>query len=207
MGFNSVENAGKEVIREQLRQYSLFKQNPSKWWEYVLAFDDACYDLATFNDCSSRVLDSLGLKHAAISASVDQTFAEEDNAVLRTFSELKYNNSILYYPSVVINSIIYRGNLEPYEVFETICESMNPAPDGCSDDGSLQSTHLTAWIIFGVVSVVVFVIFLIVCFRRIARRQLSTEMNKKVNELVNEYISMYEVEKFKQGEADLKNKS
>ncbi len=33
------------------------------------------------------------------------------------------------------------------------------------------------------------------------------EMNKKVNELVNEYISMYEVEKFKQGEMEMKNKA
>jgi hypothetical protein len=48
---------------------------------------------------------------------VEKSFESEDNALLRTFSELKYNNSILYYPSVVINSIIYRGNLEPYEVF------------------------------------------------------------------------------------------
>lgn len=30
-------------------------------------------------------------------------------------------------------------------------------------------------------------------------------MNKKVNELVNEYISMYEVEKFKGGEKEMKN--
>jgi hypothetical protein len=189
------------VIREQLRQYSVFQQDASKWWEYMLAFDDSCNDLATFTDCSSRILDGLGLKYSAISATVDQTFAAEDNPVLKTFSELKYNNSILYYPSIVINSIIYRGNLEPFEVFETICESMSPVPAGCSEDNnSLQNSHLTAWIVFGVVSVVVFVLFLIVCFRRIARRQLSMEMNKKVNELVNEYISMYEVEKFKQGE-------
>lgn len=65
---------------------------------------------------------------------MDQSFGDEDNSVLRAFSELKYNNSILYYPSIVINSMVYRGNLESYEVFETICESMTPMPEGCSDD-------------------------------------------------------------------------
>lgn len=87
-----------------------------------------------------------------------------------------------------------------------ICDSMSPSPSGCSEDNQQSNTHLANWIMFGVVSVILFVIFLIVCFRRIARRQLSKEMNKKVNELVNEYISMYEVEKFKQGESELKNR-
>lgn len=172
----------------------------------MLGFDERCNDLAIFNECSQKVLSNIDLNPSSVSAKVDSSFQAEDNDILRNFSEQKYNNSILYYPSIVINSIIYRGNLEPYEVFETICSSMTPTPAGCSDDPSNETTHLTAWIIVGVVSVVAFALFLLFCFRRIARRQLSTEMNKKVNELVNEYISMYEVEKFKQGEVELKNK-
>lgn len=77
----------------------------------MLSFDDSCNDLATFSECSTRILSSLGLKASAIAQEVEKSFESEDNAVLRTFSEMKYNNSILYYPSVVINSIIYRGNL------------------------------------------------------------------------------------------------
>ena len=102
------------MIFEQLRQYSLFKQDASKWWDYMLSFDDSCNDLATFSECSARIMASLGLKPSSITQEVDKTFESEDNSLLRHFSELKYNNSILYYPSVVINSIIYRGNLEPY---------------------------------------------------------------------------------------------
>ncbi len=99
------------MIYEQLRQYSVFRQNPSKWWDYMLSFDDSCNDLATFGECSTRILSSLGLEASAIAQEVEKSFEGEDNTQLRTFSEMKYNSSILYYPSVVINSIIYRGNL------------------------------------------------------------------------------------------------
>ena len=94
-----------------MRQYSVFRQDASKWWDYMLSFDDSCNDLAIFAECSTRVLSSLGLKASAVAQEVERSFGSEDNTQLRTFSEMKYNNSILYYPSVVINSIIYRGNL------------------------------------------------------------------------------------------------
>lgn len=80
----------------------------------MLRFDDSCDDIATYDECSSRVLAALDIKYTTVSNKVDQSFEDEDNSVLRSFSELKYNNSILYYPSIVINSMVYRGNLEPY---------------------------------------------------------------------------------------------
>lgn len=64
---------------------------------------------------------TIDIRYTTISNKVEQSFEDEDNSVLHTFSEQKYNNSILYYPSIVINSMVYRGNLESYEVFETIC--------------------------------------------------------------------------------------
>jgi len=51
----------------------------------------------------------------------------------------------------------------------------------------------------GSMAVVLFIIFLIFCFRRIARRQLSRDMSRQVNELVDQYITMYETQKFKEG--------
>jgi len=38
-------------------------------------------------------------------------FGTEDNPVLRDMHDQRVINSIVYYPSVVINSIVYRGNL------------------------------------------------------------------------------------------------
>lgn len=59
-------------------------------------------------------MNSIGISYGKIQEKVQNSFGKEDNQVLKTFSEQKYSNSIVYYPSVVINNIIYRGNLEPF---------------------------------------------------------------------------------------------
>lgn len=116
-GFWGVENGGQEIIKEQLRQYHVFQASPSKWWDYMLKFDDRCDDLAVFEECSNKILSEIGIQSSVIAANVQKSFTDEDNPILSDFSAQKYGSNIIYYPSVVINSIIYRGNLEPTEVF------------------------------------------------------------------------------------------
>lgn len=59
-------------------------------------------------------------------------------------------------------------------------------------------SNLHKWIIFVVVLILLFGVFLIVCFRRMARRQLAEKINSQVNELVNQYITMYEHDRYNQ---------
>jgi hypothetical protein len=70
----------------------------------------------------------VGVNEAEVVKAVEGSFASEDNSVLRALSEMKYNSSIVYFPSVVVNNMVYRGNLEPFEVFELICDSLTPQP-------------------------------------------------------------------------------
>ena len=63
----------------------------------------------------------VGVNAGVINKQVNSSFGAEDNLILRALSEMKYNNSIVYYPSVVVNNMVYRGNLEPYEIYELIC--------------------------------------------------------------------------------------
>ena len=46
-------------------------------------------------------------------------------------------------------------------------------PEGCSGYVSNPQSNLHKWIIFVVVLILLFGVFLIVCFRRMARRQLA----------------------------------
>lgn len=142
-------------------------------------------------ECSAKIMKKNGIDPKQIKKMVDDSFGPEDNALLREMSETKENSSILFFPSVVVNSMVYRGNLEPFEVYELICESLEDTPEGCQGFEGSSST-LSTWIIFIVALVVVFGVFLVVCFRRIARRQVSEKINSQVNELVNQYITMYE---------------
>ena len=40
-----VKEAGLIILKEQLRQYLIFKQNSQLWWIYLLNFDQMCIDL------------------------------------------------------------------------------------------------------------------------------------------------------------------
>jgi len=53
----------------------------------------------------------LSINQAAVNEAVDKSFSQDDNEILRDLSERKYNSSIVYFPSVVVNSMVYRGNL------------------------------------------------------------------------------------------------
>jgi len=78
-----VEDAGKLIIREQLRQYFIFKSDQSKWWDYVLSYDDECIDLVTVDECSAKIIKKLGLDKGKIDNLVEKSFGNEDNEVLR----------------------------------------------------------------------------------------------------------------------------
>lgn len=106
---------------EQLKQLYLFSKNQELWWKYVMEYDDHCDDLGDVEECSDKIMKKLGINVNEIKQKVMADFGTEDNPVLRQLHESRVNSQIIYYPSVVINSIVYRGNLEPFEVYEVIC--------------------------------------------------------------------------------------
>jgi hypothetical protein len=126
--YYSVTNKGQLLIMEQLKQHFIFENDPQQWWDYVLAYDELCDDLAVVEECSDKIMRQLGIKASVIKNKALGSFGTDDNEVLRQYSQMKYNSSIVYYPSVIVNSIIYRGNLEPFEVYELLCESLDPQP-------------------------------------------------------------------------------
>ena len=52
-----------------------------------------------------------GLDSKKINKLVADSFKEQDNSILSLMSEQKYTSYIMYYPSIVINKMVYRGNL------------------------------------------------------------------------------------------------
>lgn len=47
-----------------------------------------------------------------------------NNKVLEKNDEIRYKSGILVFPSIIVNNITYRGNLDGLEIFELICESL-----------------------------------------------------------------------------------
>jgi hypothetical protein len=71
---SGILDGGRQIIREELRQYFIFKNNFDKWWNYVLAYDDECLDLAIIEDCSAKIMEKIGLNWEQINIFVDQSF-------------------------------------------------------------------------------------------------------------------------------------
>ena len=65
-----MEDGGKEIIQEQLRQWYVFETEPEKWWDYMLEFDDNCDDLAVFPECSAKIMKQIGIDYDEITTQV-----------------------------------------------------------------------------------------------------------------------------------------
>lgn len=138
---------------------------------------------------------------------VEDSFKPDTNEILEKNMDDRIYAQIMYYPSIVVNNITYRGNLEAYEVHELICNSLTNVPAECMGEQPFEptSSHIIWWIVLSIVGFFVLLVFILFCYRRCVRRQLSNNMNKQVNELVNQYITMYEADRFK-GDQELHHK-
>ena len=90
------------------------------------------------------------------------------------------------YPSIVINSKTYRGQIEPLSVFNAICAGFTYTPDVCLktlhkervvtrfnvEDGSVS----TGMIVGIVVALILINVMIVYCCRRKAKRDMNNEM-------------------------------
>ena len=56
-----------------------------------------------------------------------------DNGLLREHYDMWTQYGVLYYPSVTINKVSYRGDLTPLNIVEAICASFWSQPQFCMD--------------------------------------------------------------------------
>ena len=87
----------------------------------MLTFDEECDDWAVVEECGQKIMKKYKINQTLVNKMLNGSFEEEDNPILQKLSTLRYKNGIVYYPTVIVNSIIYRGNLQPFEIFELIC--------------------------------------------------------------------------------------
>ena len=125
---------GSNIILENLRQkwiflFAKFNGNERKWWEYILTRNrliqesSICFDKYS-EKCSLEV-------HKKISISWDDTVNwvnkslnennKEENRYLKEDQELWIKLNLHTIPMVVINDQPYFGELDPVNVFKTLC--------------------------------------------------------------------------------------
>lgn len=85
--------------------------------------------------CSKLALEKINWKFSTVQKCVADSFEngyESENKILST---MKVNWSALgtnLNPSIVINDVIFRGQMNPDNVFEAICSGFKEMPKGCT---------------------------------------------------------------------------
>eukprot|EP00808_Paulinella_micropora_P010848 g70476.t1 len=144
--------SGAQVIQENLRQICVFRtvnqtREYHKWWDYVSKFQEKCAledDLWT-EACSNSVLDLVRIDRNMVKNCVDGSKTSGDkNTLLDAEVKALGADGIFYLPTVIINSVQYRGSLhcaQPLDVvhcgvLEAICSGYAPDTQPCACDST-----------------------------------------------------------------------
>ena len=191
---------GRDIILENLRQkwvYSIAKKNKNEkiWWEYVKLAHSKCYkDISV--DWSKLVHSDLKLDYTATENWVNSSFDNADhgtgnNKVLSDEVDAWNAHGSHYIPSVIINSVAYRGTLDPENVFSAICNSFKDVQEECKAYVEAQMEGNTSKVTFNwFIIVIIFLILLNIALLLIWKRIHQRSMKQEVTAVVNEYMKI-----------------
>lgn len=133
--FNRI--AGKDIIMEDLRQSCLHENlskinKEPKWWDYMKEVHSECFGFIS-RACSRNAHQKLELDFTETERCVEESFlssnhATSDNKVLQENSKQWQEYGTLYWPSVTINRMTFRGDITAENIVEDICANLSKKP-------------------------------------------------------------------------------
>lgn len=209
---------GKNIVQEDLRQLCMFDQikDDSKvlsyknYFKFQERFAKECGLTDYTKKCSEKIIKSLGFDMGLLEKCYQESFEggkETDIAVnKRLGAEIDFwlSNGLNFYPAVIVNGQLYRGDLDNDAVIVGICAgySYMSRPDFCKSkptektaSGFRTSTVIIALLIF---FAVLFAVLLI--YRYISKKELEKEMVLMVNQGVSQYFALSETSTLKKSD-------
>lgn len=201
---------GAQVVLEDLRQICIHKTQPDLWWNYMIRFDNECLEIQVADECSTKIMENLNIDKSKIDKCFEGSFIKNapnekldyfihDNIILKNESRTIRQMGIQFWPSITINNISYKGNVEGRNVFEAVCSSFpsDKIPGNCNEVLGLQANegeglNVTLIMIIVISCLILFFIFLVFIYKKWVRTQITNEMSSQVNQMVTQYIAFYE---------------
>jgi hypothetical protein len=148
--------SGRDVVEENLREICIWDQavaanNSGLWWDYVVAFADACHPgpqavPEKFNKaCSEAVQGRIaGLSVAKTNQCSTGSWTGKTNSKLDAELNKRAMLKILQLPTAVVNGVLLRGGVTPLVILSSICAGFAPdkAPTLCSCVDRVNSDNL-----------------------------------------------------------------
>lgn len=202
---------GADIVYEELRQicinsqYQVNEKFKDVWWDYVAQLYKKCdfYD----ESCKKKILKDLGVDYKNIEDCIQGSVKDNgdvymvENMLLDTERKFLKERGVFFYPSIIVNGIAYRGDLEPDEVLKMVCAGFNKQPEYCveyfsQDEGG--TVKKTIGVSAGTVLLIMF--FAIVAFLAVLlvyrwwiRKDMKQKMRNEVNMAINQYIALSDV--------------
>jgi hypothetical protein len=187
---------GKDIIIEDLREICLHSRlaehgKESLWWDYMRAVHSQCFDFIT-SECSENAHALIGESYKLTMSCVDQSFQlhsssdfKADNVVLADQAQKWTDYGTLYWPSVTINQVTFRGDITPANILEAVCAALYTKPDVCLDFYEEENIQIpansdglvTAELLISVVVLLLAVnIGLIIAYKKCAKKEMEEDI-------------------------------
>lgn len=212
---------GKQLIEESLREKCLYQvlqsdykrnRNFTSWFKYTITFLDTCSTTETFNkDCSYGVMKTLNLDSKAVDDCVNSAQRRAGSSRSTKIDLFEDDNKfskqigVVMHPSISINNITFRGEINGMSVFKGICAGFLEQPDVCKGDqvikylmkkgtGDLRVHHFNLVRLYHIIAAVFLVLILnlaaLYVYRKYQKRQINEELQLQVNSAVSQYFRL-----------------
>ena len=203
--------SGISILEEDLRQKCLHiqlkeKNHEPKWWDYMKEVHSECFGYIS-EECSKNAHKKLHLDYEKTMKCVDESFLGDeknsaDNLIMREAAEAWKQYGTLYWPSITINQMTFRGDFTAENVLEDICANLSIKPKVCInfykrehinyEETNVQGDDsVSAEILILVVCVLIGVnVLLILAYRKCVKKEMDDTMGFKVSNAVSQYISV-----------------
>ena len=214
--FNRV--LGRDIIMEDIRQSclhtNLLKEGKeARWWDYIKEVHSECFGFIS-ESCSKRAHELKNFNWMDTQKCVQESFVDysagslgnglenSENTLLRENAEAWKEYGTLYWPSVTINKVTFRGDITPENILEDICAHLTTKPEVCinfykrehivyEDTSILGPDTVSAELLILVVAILIGVnVILILAYRRCVKREMEDTMGYRVSNAVSQYISV-----------------
>ena len=199
---------GKDILMEDLRQYCVwdnlfFDSHKPKYFDYMSTVHEFCPNGKISRKCHELGMQKVNLNQTLIDLCVKNTFdnkgkinySEDTNVVLRDNQLRWLEHGTHLYPGVVINGETFRGQVNPDNILEAVCESFTDMPRYCKtwlkkegivvEDGI--SNFALGLIIFGLLVVN---LIIVIAYRAYLNKEIKQEMKMQVSSAVSQYIAL-----------------
>lgn len=207
---------GRDVVEEDLRQICVFEMVKNEkmvyesYFKYLKEFGSECRGEKFNKKCSENAMKTAGIDVSRIRECYSGSFTEigkgetlSKNAKLESEAEfwLSYGHS--YYPAVVINDKVYRGDMEVSALKTGICAGYysGTEPDFCKkthkEESEVTEGYSVSTVVIALVLFFGLLLALLLGYRYYARKELHNDMRVQVNSAVNQYFALSETSSFK----------